>query len=331
LQLTETSTKNILNLKRFQKYRAGTKESKERKRGFSVLLYGSTGVGKSMGVLEIGRELWELQKRPCIIFSTEGQKTRNNAEQYARVYPDFEVYIIELDPKETLWGRIDHLEGEIKRINNELKKSPGSLITIGWDSATDGWGDLFDWLTYSPQIQRQKIKTTLPDGSEEVSYAPMPTEWRKATKRFMDILKSLSQHQSVFFIFTARPKIDRDLKTVVGASLDSKNFGVHFATMIVKGQIDNKGRVWTLEKFDMLAKGKDGGLVGWSAKKKKKKRGFMNFSALNHLANKSMGIDLKQFLTTGGDVDSEMKSKEGEETEIKVDQEEKQTTGNTSG
>ena len=312
---TITSTKGALDLKRFSKYRVGGKESKDRKRGFALLTYGDTGVGKTMGLFEIGRFLWEYQQRPCIVFSNEGQKTVNNAEQYSDIYPDFPLYVVELDPGKTIWGRVTHLETEIKRLNAQLKKQPKSLVTVGLDSATGVWGDLIDWLTYSPEISRQKVRHTLPDGTVEESYSPMPTEWRKATKRFEDILKNLSHHQSMFFNYTARPKLDRDMKTIIGASLDSKYFGVHYATMIIKGKLGDKGRLWTLEKLDMLAKGAKGQLVGWTAKKKRKARGYLNFKIVNKLANAAMGIDLKQYLETGGDVDS---TEEGEKTETKT-------------
>ena len=324
---TQTSTKGSLNLDRFKQYRAGGKESGERKRGFALLTYGDTGVGKTMGLFEIGRFLWEFQQRPCVVFSNEGQKTVNNAEQYSEIYPDFPLYVIELDPGKTIWGRVTHLEKEIKRLNAQLKRQPKSLVTVGLDSATGVWGDLIDWLTYSPEISRQKVRHTLPDGTIEESYSPMPTEWRKATKRFEDILKNLSHHQSMFFIYTARPKLDRDMKTILGASLDSKHFGVHYATMIIKGHLGAKGRTWTLEKLDMLAKGKKGQLVGWTAKKKKKAKGYMNFAVIERLARAAMGIELQEYLETGGDVKS---TQEGEETETKID-EGKQPIPDTSG
>jgi len=292
---TKTSTKT--SLAKFKKYRVKRKDSKAKIRGFSILVYGETGIGKTVGMIDIARELNEIQERDCIVISTEGQKTANNVDQYCQVYTDFNPIVIELKAKETVWGRVDHLRQIIDEINKEIRRTPNAKFTIILDSATDIWEDLIDWMTYSPEIQRQKITTTLPDGTKETSYGPMPTEWRKPRKKFNDILKDLTQNQNILLLFSARPRLNREYESV-GALLDSKNFGQHFATVILKGAFKDKkkGRTWTLEKLDMLAKGKKGRLVGWAASKKKRVGGYLSLTNVIKLGEASMGVDLMMFL-----------------------------------
>ena len=179
---TKTSTKT--SLARFKKYRVKRKDSETKKRGFSVLIYGETGIGKTLGALEIAREIEEIQpERDTVIVSSEGQKTANNVDQYCQVYTDFNPAVIELKAEDVVWGRVDHLRKVIDEINKEIRRTPDGKFTVILDSATDIWEDLIDWMTYSPEIQRQKITTTLPSGEKEVSYGPMPTEWRKPRKK----------------------------------------------------------------------------------------------------------------------------------------------------
>jgi hypothetical protein len=315
---TKTSTKTSLD--KFKKYRVKRKDTKEKKaRGFSVLVYGATGIGKTLGMVDMARELWELQQRDCIIISTEGQKTVNNVNQYCEVFTEFNPIVIELKAKDTIWGRVDHLRAIIDELNREIRRTPDAKFTIVLDSATDTWEDLLDWMTYSPEIQRQKITTTLPDGTKETSYGPMPTEWRKARKKFMDLLKDLTQSQNMLLLFSARPRLDRDLQ-VVGPLLDSKNFGEHFATVILEGTFKDKGkgRTWTLKKLDMLAKGKKGRLVGWAASKSKKVSGYLSWANVVKLSKAAMGIDLMKFLENTQNIpDSTLESETTENTSKK--------------
>jgi len=325
---TKTSTKNI-GLKRFDKFRVKRKEQKTKRRGFSVLIYGETAIGKSVGMIDIARQLWEQQDRDCIIISTEGQKTHNNVDQYCEVYPEFNPIIIELKAKKTLWGRVEHLREIIDSINREIRTTPDIKFTIILDSATDVWEDLLDWMNYSPEIMRQKITTTLPDGSKETSYSPMPTEWRKARKKFMDLLKDLTQNQNIFFMFSARPRLDKEYQPT-GALLDSKNFGEHFATVIIEGKFKDKGkgRTWTLMKLDLLAKGKNGQLVGWAASKRKRVSGYLSIDKIVKLGYAAMGINLMKFLE---DVDkipeSIMESEQPEDTIEKQESEDSSDSG----
>lgn len=295
---TTTTTSTTTSLERFKKFRVKRKDSETKKRGFSILIYGETGIGKTLGALEIARELEEIQpERDTVVISTEGQKTANNVDQYCQVYTEFNPIVMELKAKEKVWGRVDHLRDVIDELNKEIRRTPNGKFTVILDSATDIWEDLIDWMTYSPEIQRQKITTTLPSGEKEVSYGPMPTEWRKPRKKFNDILKDLTQNQNILLIFTARPRLNRDYEPI-GALLDSKNFGEHFATVIIMGKFKDKkkGRTWTLEKLDMLAKGKRGRLVGWAASKMKRVSGYLNLKNVIKLAKASMGIDLMDFL-----------------------------------
>lgn len=292
---TKTSTKT--SLAAFKKFRVKQRDSKKKLRGFSILVYGETGIGKSLGMIDISRELSEIENRDTIIISTEGQKTHNNVDQYCEVYTDFNPIVMELKAKEKLWGRVEHLRDIIDLLNREIRRTPDATFTIILDSATDIWEDLLDWMNYSPEVSRQKITTTLPDGTKAVSYSPMPTEWRKARKKFMDILKDLTQNQNILLLFSARPKLDREYNPV-GALLDSKNFGEHFATVIIEGKFKDKkkGRTWTLMKLDMLAKGKKGKLVGWSASKMKRVSGYLSLKNIIKLGKASMGVDLMKFL-----------------------------------